>query len=369
MLNSDTAEGTIGAAPAFPLVVGAGALEPNAAADAVAALIRPGDFAVALPSGLARVEPAGQFAAAGAALALHACICLGLLNYAPGGAAGGVGDLETPIEVVVEQAGEAGPDAAIAGAAASPAEPAVDQRAPTETAQSNPEKPAAAPEPPLVVARAADEPPPAAVQAAEVAAAVAEAIAPPLPAPPALVAPDKAAQAAREAAQTERVRERARERAEERERREAIARRAAEKAEARDAQERAAARAEAKRERARLAMLAPQGDAGSRGGVTHVARSPAPDKGGHFDAAAYRALIAGAVRAAVGSRCAQAAGARVVIALTISGSGAISGAAISSSSGNGAFDAASVAAVRRAGPFPPPTGRAGVSVPVGVACK
>ncbi|HMN73558.1 MAG TPA: TonB family protein, partial [Rhodoblastus sp.] len=83
----------------------------------------------------------------------------------------------------------------------------------------------------------------------------------------------------------------------------------------------------------------------------------------------YRALVARAVRAAVGSRCAQAAGARVVIALTIGHSGAISSAGVASSSGNGAFDAASATAVRRAGPFPPPTGRSAVSVPVVVSCR
>ncbi|MFT4096089.1 MAG: TonB family protein, partial [Rhodoblastus sp.] len=99
-----------------------------------------------------------------------------------------------------------------------------------------------------------------------------------------------------------------------------------------------------------------------------AARSRAGDDG-RFDAASYRALVARAVRAAVGSRCAQAAGARVVIALTIGGSGAISSAGVASSSGNSAFDAASAAAVRRAGPFPPPTGRSAVSVPVAVSCR
>lgn len=91
--------------------------------------------------------------------------------------------------------------------------------------------------------------------------------------------------------------------------------------------------------------------------------------GSGFDAASYRAIIARAVKAAVGSKCSFGAGSRVVIALTIGRTGAISGVGIATSSGNGAFDAASLSAVRSAGPFPPPTGRSSVSVPVGVSCR
>ncbi|MCC2105432.1 MAG: TonB family protein [Hyphomicrobiales bacterium] len=152
--------------------------------------------------------------------------------------------------------------------------------------------------------------------------------------------------------------------------REEAERRAAEREQRRKAARLNAARAQAERraERAEARRMAAveRGGAGSRPAAAsgaHVSRAT------DFDAASYRALVARAVRAAVGSRCSLGAGSRVVIALSIGRSGAVSGASISSPSGNSAFDAASLAAVRRAGPFPPLQGRSGVSVPVGVACR
>jgi TolA protein len=106
----------------------------------------------------------------------------------------------------------------------------------------------------------------------------------------------------------------------------------------------------------RVASLAPPQDAGV-------------SRGDSFDAASYRRIVARAVSAAVARSCPASGGGRVVVALVIGGAGQISAASLSGPSGNAALDSAAVAAVRRAGPFPAPTGRSTVSVPVAVTCR
>jgi periplasmic protein TonB len=88
-----------------------------------------------------------------------------------------------------------------------------------------------------------------------------------------------------------------------------------------------------------------------------------------FDAASYRAIVARAVSAAVGRSCPATGGGRVVVALLINSSGQIASASLSGASGNAALDSAAVAAVRRSGPFPAPSSRSNVSVPVAVTCR
>ncbi len=88
-----------------------------------------------------------------------------------------------------------------------------------------------------------------------------------------------------------------------------------------------------------------------------------------FDAAAYRSVVARAVSASTSRACSAGGGGRVVVALLISPSGRIASAALSSASGNSMLDAAALSAVRRAGPFPAPSNRASVSVPVVVICR
>ncbi|MCC0002341.1 MAG: TonB family protein [Methylobacteriaceae bacterium] len=67
--------------------------------------------------------------------------------------------------------------------------------------------------------------------------------------------------------------------------------------------------------------------------------------------------------------CSSGGGGRVVVALLIAPSGSVSRASVSSASGNATLDSAALSAVRRAGPFPAPSNRASVSVPVVVVCR
>lgn len=320
-------------------------------------------------------------------IALHVGLVAGIIGLATSDLSSGEGEIDT-IELVVEQAPEpAGAEpvqsAALAPVAAQP------QAAPAEPAQP-PE-----PEPAQQAAASAATTQP--LQFAE--------LPPPAPQPDVLrqVQAERRVAEARAEAEARRAQERfaqeqlaqeqlaqeqrrqAAARAAERQRRVEAAQRAAQ-LERQDEQRerpaarlkaREAARAEERRAAQRRVQQASLGRSETRGGAERPSALPAPpaaqraragDSGG-FDPASYRALVARAVRAAVGSRCSQAAGARVVIALTIGGSGAISSASVSSSSGNAAFDSASAAAVRRAGPFPPPSGRSAVSVPVAVSCR
>jgi len=303
-------------------------------------------------------------AAAAASLLLHGCLLLGFIRYVHTGPRGDASDVEAPIELVLEAPAPAQPDVSAA--------PAAEQQAPpilsTPAAIAAP-----TPEPPAIAAAVQPE---VSQQQAPVASA---------PAPDTFEILEKrrreqeAERAARERRRAlELARAQAEERAEqrvaERERRQEAARRAAERAKATEERRRAAAQAEAAREaRAALEVSREGGGATARQQAAHRPSAPAraatADESNGFDAASYRAIVARAVRAAVGSRCSIGAGSRVVIALVIGRSGAISSASVSSPSGNSAFDAASIAAVRGAGPFPPPTGRSSVSVPVGVACR
>ncbi len=311
-----------------------------------------------------RAKRSRMAAAAAASLLLHGSLLLGFISYVHSGPGGDAADVEAPIELVLEAPAPAQPDVSAA--------PAVEQQAPpilsTPLAAAAP-----TPEPP---ANAATAEPEISQQPGPVASA---------PAPDTFDILEKrrreqeAEKAARERrralelahAQAE---ERAERRAAERERRQEAARRAAERTRASDERRRMAERAEAAREaRAALEVAREGGGATARQQAAHRPSAPAraatSDESNGFDATSYRAIVARAVRAAVGSRCSIGAGSRVVIALVIGRSGAISSASVSSPSGNSAFDAASIAAVRGAGPFPPPTGRSSVSVPVGVACR
>jgi len=342
---------------------------------------------------LPRVTPrfeATRFAiAAGASGVLHAAALLGFVHFGRP-ALGDIGaEQEIPIEIVIESG--ARPEAASAP------EQAADTRGKTEEAPqvAAASPPEIAPPPPQEAADAAPppspgpaqptpaEPPPLAAaspapnqQAAIEATPEVRPNSTPTPRPPTRIERDeqepvdKAVQRELQRRAERRAIERARAEQHMRQAREEAERRAAEREQRRKAARLSAARAQAERraERAEARRMAAveRGGAGSRPAAAsgaHVSRAT------DFDAASYRALVARAVRAAVGSRCSLGAGSRVVIALSIGRSGAVSGASISSPSGNSAFDAASLAAVRRAGPFPPLQGRSGVSVPVGVACR
>ena len=342
---------------------------------------------------LPRVTPrfeATRFAiAAGASGVLHAAALLGFVHFGRP-ALGDIGaEQEIPIEIVIESG--ARPEAASAPEQAADT-PAKAEEAPQVAAASPPE---IAPPPPQEAADAAPppspgpaqptpaEPPPLAAaspapnqQAAIEATPEVRPNSTPTPRPPTRIERDeqepvdKAVQRELRRQAERRAIERARAEQHMRQAREEAERRAAEREQRRKAARLSAARAQAERraERAEARRMAAveRGGAGSRPAAAsgaHVSRAT------DFDAASYRALVARAVRAAVGSRCSLGAGSRVVIALSIGRSGAVSGASISSPSGNSAFDAASLAAVRRAGPFPPLQGRSGVSVPVGVACR
>ena len=359
------------AAIPLPLMAPSGG-ESTALADQAAARIRPADFFTPPPAPeTISVDPPRRVAAASAALVLHAGLCLGLVHFAHQGMSGGDADLEIPIEVVVGGGPEAGVATDARQAAAEPQAAPTDARRETAPAEAlQPVTDATASN----LARDAREPeerPPA-----------------PSPVAPVLLTtphtPDTTGALERHAQETvrraarietdrlardheraverarQRARERAQDRAEEQERQKELAQRAAERADAR------------REARAMLETSSRNGGGGDRRGPVGSDAAPRQTRLGDtdgFDAASYRALIARAVHAAVGSRCSEGAGSRVVIALVVGRSGAIASASVASASGNAAFDLASVAAVRRAGPFPPPTGRSSVSVPVGVACR
>lgn len=330
---------------------------PNPAADAFAATIRPGDLA---PAATAPVETGaralGGFLASGAfhGAALAATLILAVAGQSAPPA-------EIPVEIVVEAqpqaqaeqpkippAGQAAPapqeppapDPAVAGPPPPPAPLARAESAPAEPAPAEPPPVELAPEPAPRVAAIEPAPPQAA----------------PVPDPETVrraqadenrrQAAKQAKQAASEAAE-EKARERAEKRRLEEKRRARAAARVRHETETRDRPEQAPAPV-------RLAARAPVGAAGLRD---------------DFDAGAYRAVVARAVSAAVGSTCPGAGAGRVVVALSIAASGRIAGAALTRPSGDAAFDSAALAAVRRAGPFPPPAGRAGVNVPVAVNCR
>lgn len=376
------AESDLAFAPAVALPLAA----PLIAAGG-ATLTIPADFAPVALQGLPAAASVKPNAALVVSIALHVGLVAGIIGLATSDLSSGDGDIDT-IELVVEQAPEpagAEPmqsvahDAAAAQMQPTPAEPATSQAPPAEPKQA---QQAAAP-PPLLLA---ELPPPAPLpdvlrQAEEerrLTEARAEAeerrarekLAQEQVAQEQLAQEQRRQAAARAAERQRRVE--AAQKAAELERREELREKAAARAQAREA-----ARAEERRAAQRRVQQASLGRGETHGGAERPSALPSPpaaqraragDSGG-FDPASYRALVARAVRAAVGSRCSQAAGARVVVALTIGGSGAISSASVSSSSGNAAFDAASAAAVRRAGPFPPPAGRSGVSVPVAVSCR
>lgn len=322
----------------------------------------------------ARFEATRLAIAASASAALHAAALLGFVHFGRPALGVNGADQEIPIEIVIDNSARQEPAAAAEriadvqdkaevapqGATTAPTPPpaspqAASDAAPPPVAAVPPARDQRTPgEPTLDTKSDASSPPP---PPAPVARAKQEAIGNAVQMDQKHAERRGAIEQARAEKHTRQAHEQAERRAAERERRREAARRSAARAEAEQRAERAEARRMAAVER---------GGAGSR---------PAAASGAHaarvtdFDAASYRALVARAVRAAVGSRCSLGAGSRVVIALSIGRTGAISGASISSPSGNAAFDAASLAAVRRAGPFPPLQGRSAVSVPVGVACR
>lgn len=345
-------------------------------AQTLAADLRPADFGPMLAVGAATSAP--DLVPLALAVLIHASACLGLLQFATGGARVETGFDEEPIEVVMDTA---------AGASVVPERSALETPAPSAEA---PAKADAAPraDRDMTTPETARADAPAAAMAALSAQPAAktpeaERLVQAPDAEPMREAPAPRLQAREQAQEQARALEKTQ--AEERRKRQMQARLAAERAEARETQrlekERARARSEAqqrereRRQSARAALDANRGEtqaAQPHGGAASsrtAALREAEAAGGGFDAASYRAIIARAVKAAVGSKCSFGAGSRVVIALTIGRSGAIGSVGIASSSGNGAFDAASLSAVRSAGPFPPPTGRSSVSVPVGVSCR
>lgn len=187
----------------------------------------------------------------------------------------------------------------------------------------------------------------------------------PPPAPVLEAAPSRLdAQPTADAQRAQAAREKARAEARKREARLEQARRVRAEAAAEESRERVEA-ARARRRQAAEAAPAPPAP------VRLAARVPIGAGGvrDSFDPGAYRAIVARAVSAAVGSTCPSAGAGRVVVALAIGANGRISAASLTQASGNAALDSAALSAVRRAGPFPPPSGRAGVRVPVAVSCR
>ncbi|MCB1535303.1 MAG: TonB family protein [Rhodoblastus sp.] len=358
-----------------------------------------------LPRVAPRFEATRFTIAASASAALHAIALFGFVHFGRPALGDNGADQEIPIEIVIESS--ALPDT---GAAKTPEQtgdtPAKVVDAPQvvaatppeialplqkETADTPPPRPSAPAQPVTSELSSASTSPPRAQEPETALAVTPEAKSGPALTPrPEVRNDEKRQEAERKAEQiardrhTEQRRAIERARAEERTRlahkqaeryaAEQAERQAAEREQRREAARRSAARADAERqaqraEARRLAAIERSAGSGSRPAATPGAHAARTARTNDFDAASYRALVARAVRAAIGSRCSLGAGSRVVIALSIGRSGAISAASISSPSGNSNFDAASLAAVRRAGPFPPLQGRSGVSVPVGVACR
>lgn len=323
----------------------------EAQASARAAEIFPRDFGAPPPAAQRLAWSGARRRALAAALVAHACLLAGILAWRQSGGQESLGE-EIPIEIVVDTP---------AADTASPPEQAAQSPAPEMKAEEPSAEPPArersAPETAKSESPVEEAGPPPAAETPAVAI-----LAPPqaLPAEPdaAFVAQEKARRDAERRAEDiarkkreeiARQRQAAREEAE-RERRDEARRAAAQEKREQEKRERAA------QERRRVAALAPSRGAGL-------------SQGDAFDAASYRQIVARAVSAAVSRACPSGGGGRVVVALTIGASGHIAGVSLSSGSGNGALDAAALGAVRRSGPFPAPTGRSSVSVPVAVTCR
>jgi len=333
---------------------------PHAVADAMAAALRPRDFAMAPPRREDSHVAAQRMRALAIVVAGHvALLGLGAFAWREGLRTPEVFE-EIPVEIIVEneparmepaQKTEAASEPATTHAPVAHSE-AAPEHAPI-IAPPLPEAPVAAAtspassatplEAPSAEARAADE------QAEQEKAAEQRRAAEAAEAQAARQAQERAAMVAREHAAREakaRTAQAAAERAELESERRAQARRAA----MRERQ------AQAAQERRRIAARMP---------TTSTTRPAAAA----FDAAAYRSIVARGVSASATRACSSVGGGRVVVALLIAPSGHIARATVSSASGNATLDSAALSAVRRAGPFPAPSNRASVSVPVVVVCR
>lgn len=323
----------------------------NPAADAISRTTRPRDYGAARV-GAAPSEPrSGARALVLAAVLLaHGAALAGVAIYQR--ATRVVEDFnEIPVEIVVE------------------AEPAAVRPTPPTAMSDQALARAIAPPPDFAPPTLAVEAEAASARrAAEAERTVAIALAPPPEIAPEPLAVDRDAERARRAAAAEEARraeiahrreaERARRLEAIREQREEAQKLAASRAREQERREKAQARRErAQVRRQRLASL----EAGKP--ASRLAPRDA------FDAASYRMIVARGVHAAVARSCPKSGAGRVVVALVIGSSGRIASARLARPSGNGALDAAAVAAVRRSGPFPAPAGRSRVSVPVAVTCR
>jgi periplasmic protein TonB len=314
----------------------------NPAADAFAATIRPCDIGAPLAPAVRAAWSTQRGTSLVAALLVHASLLAAIVAWRQTGGALPAFE-EIPVEIVID-APAPEPETPITEAAVAPPAPAAEQtETPHAEAAANP------------LAPAQEE------QQQQPVVATLE----PSPAPDAALV---AEQQARAEALRRRAEDAARQKREEIARRREAERVAAEREKRVDERRADERRIEARRaaaqqqlqkraqERQRVASLAPSHGAGA-------------SQGDAFDAASYRQIVARAVTAAVARSCPSSGGGRVVVALVIGASGHIAGASLSGASGNAALDSAAVAAVRRAGPFPAPTGRSSVSVPVAVTCR
>ncbi len=295
----------------------AAAAEPaaNPAADAVAAAVRPGDFGGSAPVAARTVAwPGARVKALAVALMVHGALVSGALAWRQMAYSADAVE-EIPVEVVVE------------------AQPSAVDPAPAATAGASALQPPPAEAPPELP-QAETFAPASSIMAAPV---------------------DKMAE-------SEAVRDLAREA--DRRKQEGFAQRQAEKRAQKNTVAEHARREQARRaaeqqqeKRLRVASIAT---------ASHAARDATRDA---FDAASYAAIVKRGVAAAVARACPSGGGGRVLVSLVIGATGHVASASLTGPSGNGAFDAAAVAAVRRAGPFPAPAGRSAVSVPVAVTCR
>ena len=332
---------------------------PHAVADAMAAALRPGDMANAPPKRETTRGGALRFRALAIVVIGHvALVGLGAFAWRESLRAPEVFE-EIPVEIIVEseparmqaaQSAEPVREQAEAPPPAADSEAAPEQHDTlTTTPETAVEAPVAAAQPAPAQpstddarARAEEHAEQERAAAQRRAAEAAEALA-------ARQAQERAAMVVRERAAREaraRAAQAAAERAELARERRAQAKRAA----ARERQ------AQAAQERRRIAARTP---------ATAAARPAAVA----FDAAGYRSIVARAVSASASRACSAGGGGRVVVALLIAPSGRVSRASVSSASGNATLDSAALSAVRRAGPFPAPSNRASVSVPVVVVCR
>ncbi|MFO1134997.1 MAG: TonB family protein [Rhodoblastus sp.] len=326
---------------------------PHALADAIAAAARPRDLApppsksegAQIPAAL-RARTLSMVVAAHAAILLAGAFAWRASLPTPEAIE------EIPVEIVVEGADAMREPALVDAPAPPPPVAAMQDSAATDAADAQPPQQAATEAP---AQRQAED---------DDAASHLQATAPADQA----ITPEQSARAVKPAPSAEAARA-----AEiEQERREAAARRRAEARAARLAEERAEVererRAQAKRaaERERQAQAAQER---RRIAARSMAAEPARPAASAFDAAAYRSIVARAVASSASRSCPAGGGGRVVVALMIAPSGRVASASLSSASGNSVLDAAALAAVRRAGPFPAPSNRASVSVPVVVVCR